>query len=141
VNAIAKADDNFSDALRMALANGTVQPSQDEVSHVTTDNLYGRWFKAPRGTVISTRVHKEDHISVMLKGEILVVDQDGNKSILTAPAVFVTKAGTKRAIYVKEDFEFLTVHHLKHANLDTVKDDLTCDSLKEYRQLVYGGGH
>jgi hypothetical protein len=60
---------------------------------------------------------------------------------LTAPAVFVTKAGTKRAIYVKEDFEFLTVHHLKHANLDTVKDDLTCDSLKEYRQLVYGGGH
>ena len=89
MNAIAKADDNFSDALRMALASGIAQPSQDEVTHVATDNLYGRWFKAPRGTVISTRVHKEDHISVMLKGEILVVDQDGNKSVLTAPAVFV----------------------------------------------------
>ena len=137
--AVTIAGEGFANVLKEGINAGNFVEITGEVTHYQTADLYGRLFKSAKNTAISTRVHKHDHISVLMKGHILVIDQDGNREELIAPCVFVTKAGTQRAIYVVEDFEFLTVHHHTNQNLDTVKDDLTCDTRQEYQQLMIEG--
>lgn len=132
------ADGSFAARLKAGIDSGEFVEITGEVEHHQTEDLYGRHFKAPKGTMLTTRVHKQDHVSVMLKGVIIVRDQDNNLTTITAPCVFTTKAGTQRAMYAVEDFEFLTVHHHTNQNLDTVKDDLTCDNIDEYKQLLIG---
>jgi quercetin dioxygenase-like cupin family protein len=103
------------------------------LSHYKTDGLYGRRIYVPAPLCIATRVHRQAHFTIALKGECWVVDEEGRRFKVVAPDVFVTKPGTQRACLAITDVEWLTVHACEPSrDVSEMTDRLTCKSFADY---------
>jgi quercetin dioxygenase-like cupin family protein len=111
------------------LANGGY-PSTRDCNHHFGKNVYVRELPMKRGTLIAGRVHKYDHVFILVKGKLSIWSENG-RQILKAPAVFECKAGVQRVGYVHEDVLCMTAHGTTDDNRNaeemwdflTVKDD------------------
>lgn len=79
------------------------------LTHHFANGLYAREAILEKGTLGVTAIHEEQNISVMAKGKIAVITENGHQ-ILEGPKVFTTPSGTRRFILVLEDTLFVTVH-------------------------------
>lgn len=127
---------NFDVKLQEALAKGEVEEGKQEITHYQTDDLYGRRCRIPAGTVGATLVHKYDHIAICLSGTVVLVDQNGEKTTITAPAVVITKKGTQRAVLAVTNVDWVTVHHCENQDLDNIESILGCKTMTEYQNLL-----
>ena len=127
---------DFDAALQNALAQGELAPGEQQIDHYQTQDLYGRRCRIKAGTVGATLVHKYDHIAICLKGTVILVDQDGTRTEITAPDIVITKKGTQRAVFAVTDVDWVTVHHTEHQNLDTIEDALGYKTMREYQALL-----
>lgn len=128
--------ENFAPALVAAIASGRIDPGTQTIIEYTTDDLYGRRCQIPEGTIAQTYVHRTDHISICLKGTVVLMDQDGVETEVTAPSVFVTKKGTQRILVALTDVDFITVHYHPNADLSNIENDLGCKTMAEYNHLI-----
>ena len=127
--------DDFGNAIEKAKLNGELGEVETPLIHYHTKDLYCRRIVVPAGSVFTTRVHRFDHISIALRGHISFVNEHGVRQDITAPDIFVTKAGTHRVVYVHEEVEFATVHHCEEQDDGKVEDVLGCKTMKEYTEL------
>ena len=65
------------------------------VIHRFGPGLYIRELSAPAGAMLVGHRQRFDHMNVMLKGKVKVVNEDGTTDTLEAPLVFVGKPGRK----------------------------------------------
>lgn len=113
------------DALyNLGMATMTMQPKALELDHLFCDGLYGRIVKMPRRTLAMTAVHKKDNITVVMTGKCRVVKPDGTSETITAPAYFVTPAGTQRAVYIERESTWLTAHATNAKTVQEAETDL-----------------
>jgi len=109
--------------------------SEIPVRNFEGDNIYAREIEVPAGTFLTGGLHKYDHISILVKGKLLYWTLDDDEaSILNGYSVNITKAGTKRVVYVLEDSIWITSHHVP-GNDRTAEDArayLTAVSYEEY---------
>lgn len=126
----------FDEKLREGLNSGELPEGTQEITHYQTDDLYGRRCRIPAGTVGATLVHKYDHIAICLSGTVILVDQNGEKTTVTAPSVIITKKGTQRAVLAATDVDWVTVHHCENQDLDNIESALGCKTMTEYHNLL-----
>ena len=93
----------FEDALL------TLPQVDQPLKHHFVNKMYWREIFNPKGCIITTKIHGEPNISVILQGRLLCITED-SVSILQAPMMFETKPGTKRVLYAEEDTIFCTIH-------------------------------
>jgi len=79
------------------------------MEHHYVNRMYWRERPVKKGWVITTKIHKEAGITVILKGQLVFITEEGWTRV-TAPAMFETHPGTKRVIFVEEDAIFSTIH-------------------------------
>ena len=91
--------------------------------HYFADSMYARELFQPAGVVVVGKVHKKEHFLIITKGRLRIVMDDVMREHV-APAVIVSKVGTKRALYAMEDSAYLTVHRSKKRNLDKLEAEL-----------------
>lgn len=127
---------DFDEALKNAIMLGELTPGKQQIDHYQTSDLYGRRCRIKAGTVGATLVHRYDHIAICLSGTVVLVDQNGDKTTVTAPDVVITKKGTQRAVLAVTDVDWVTVHHTEHQDLDTIEDTLGCKTMREYQALI-----
>ena len=127
---------NFNKIVDEAILCGELQPGEQVITHGKTDKLYYRKCEIPAGSVGATLVHKYDHVSTCLKGDLILVDQDGVRHAVSAGDVFITKAGTQRAVIALTDVAFMTVHAVDDIDMDHVEETLGCRSMTEYHHLL-----
>lgn len=127
---------NFSKVVDEAIVSGELLPGEQTITHGKTDKLYYRKCEIPAGSVGATYVHKMDHVSTCLKGDLILVDQDGTRHSVKAGDVFITKAGTQRAVIALTDVAFMTVHAVDDIDLSQVEETLGCRSMQEYQRLL-----
>jgi len=89
-------------------------------THHFAGGLYGRELFRPAGTLIVGKLHKKDHFYIVLAGEIEVY----GVGRIRAPAVFVSQAGSKRAVYAHTDAICMTVHRTDETDLEGIEADL-----------------
>lgn len=86
----------------------------DQMNLITKEywvsGVYAREIFIPKGACAVGKVHKKDQISVMTKGEMTLMTEDGVIRI-KAPFVMTSKPGVKRAVYAHEDTIFMSFHH------------------------------
>lgn len=87
------------------------------VTHHFAPMVYGREIHMPKGMVIIGKIHKHAHLNVLLTGRVKVATEFGTEE-LTAPKVWTSEPGTKRAVYMLEDTRWMTIH----PNLDDSQD-------------------
>lgn len=127
---------DLKDAMQQAIDGGEIAKVDAPLEHYFAAGLYGRRIFVPAGTTVVTKVHKVQHIAIALKGTCTVIDQDGSKSIVAAPSVFITEPGTQRAIFCHDDVEWITVHASDSNDVQVIEKNVTCDSFEEYNMLI-----
>lgn len=77
--------------------------------HRYAEGLYAREITIPAGTLMTGRVHLFEHVSIMLRGDMTVLTEQGMERV-QGPKVFISPAGTKRVGYAHEETVWVTVH-------------------------------
>lgn len=102
------------DALEVALLNGLdaadFTPVECPLKHVFTPGLYSRTISMPRGSIITSRIHKTEHQFVVTKGVVRVFIEGKGWETITAPYIGVTKPMTRRVLLIAEDCTWTTFH-------------------------------
>lgn len=109
-------------------------PVELQYEHHFGPGVYARVMKAPAGTLVVGKAHREDHICILLKGALTVTLDDGSTKYMQAPAIWTAKGGQKKVGYVHEDLEFVNVHAnpTDTADLDEIESKVIIPE-EEYR--------
>lgn len=110
------------------------------VNHYFAHSTYVREMFAPSGSIIIGKMHKHEHICIMLQGKAIVYSEHGQEEIV-APRTFVAPKGVKRIFVVLEDMVFQNVHPASTNDLEQLERDLIVDesdpnAVQEFRKLI-----
>jgi hypothetical protein len=93
---------------------------QMETVHHFAPGVYMRELRIPKGTVLTGKIHKTEHLNILSQGSLDVMTEDGIKK-LTASTVIKSQPGIKRAGYAHDDCVWITVHHNPTDEQDVLK--------------------
>lgn len=90
------------------------------VIHRFAPNIYIREVSIPAGTLSIGHYQKTEHLNIMLKGRVTMVNEDGSHTELIAPQVFVSKAGRKIG-YIHEDMVWQNVYSTAETDVEKLE--------------------
>ena len=90
------------------------------ILHHFAPGVYMRQMDAKAGTLIVSKMHRTEHINVLLSGSLTVATENGIE-YLKAPAVIKSMPGTKRIGYFHEDTSWMTVHPTDSTDLEEIE--------------------
>jgi len=111
------------------------------VRNIFAPGIYAREMTIPAGVVATGAVHKTEHLTIISAGRLIITSGDDVKEV-SAPHIFVSKPGAKRAVYAIEDTVLTTIHPTDETDIDKLVELLTesksCELLggSENRQLL-----
>ena len=100
------------------------------LKHLFGNGIYIREIFNPAGQLLVTQIHRKDNAFFLMKGKMTIMSEDGETTI-EAPYYGLTKAGTKRIIYVHEDCIFITVHPTNAKNVKDAEKDIIAKNYKD----------
>jgi hypothetical protein len=105
------------------------------LKHSYGDGLYVREIFMSAGTFIISKIHKFNHPYFVLTGMADVITEDGITRI-KAPYYGMTKAGTKRALFIIENMIWVTVHATKEKSLEIIEDEIISKNYKDFDEFL-----
>tara|TARA_R110002051_G_scaffold228483_1_gene290684 strand:- start:18 stop:518 length:501 start_codon:yes stop_codon:yes gene_type:complete len=108
------------------------------LKHSFSDGIYVREITIPAGMLILGKIHKHDHPNFLLKGEVIVITEEGGVEELKAPCSMISKPGTKRALYAKTELVWTTVH-LNPTNtqdLEELEEEIIAPTYDAYEKFL-----
>lgn len=112
----------LEECIKSLIEQGQAEDATDQSSlrHFFTEmheeygcGLYTRELTVPKDMVFVGKLHRHQHMTFLLQGEMLIVSSTGKKRI-KAPYTWVSPVGAKRAFYALEKSILTTVHITKH---------------------------
>lgn len=85
-------------------------PANCPLKHKFVGGMYVRTIFMPKGTVIVSLTHNQDHPFFVLKGKAIVYDEYNGNEIIEAPHDGITLKGTRRVLEILEDCIWCTTH-------------------------------
>lgn len=117
------------DAIEAAMAESA--PVECPITHRFVDGVYCREMFIPKGTVLTSKIHKSMHPFIVSMGMVGVADNNMEPVVIEAPYFGVTMPGTRRLIYSYEDTIWTTIHR---TDIKPASDSL--EDLEKAAQLV-----
>lgn len=93
------------------------------LTHRFAKGLYIRQITMPAGMLFVTKIHKFSHAAFIMSGEVTLLEEDGHKRV-SAPASFITKAGTRRVVFTHQDTVWITVHATDKTDLREIENEI-----------------
>lgn len=122
---------------KMDLAKVILTHKQDTISifHRFGGGLYIREAHYEKQHLIVGQEHVSDHMNVLLRGSIKIVSGDGEDMVLTAPHMFLAKAGSKVGLTI-EDVVWQNIYVTDSTDVEYLESTLfrTPDFFKEYTE-------
>ena len=87
------------------------------VKHYVCNGMYYRELFIQKGAILTGHTHLEDHISIVISGDITVLSKDGLKR-LKAGDSFPADSMVKRAGFAHEDTIFVNIHRTNEQDPD-----------------------
>tara|TARA_R110002126_G_scaffold85558_1_gene207144 strand:+ start:2114 stop:2644 length:531 start_codon:yes stop_codon:yes gene_type:complete len=107
---------------------GTEQAAKElPLEHFICNKTYTRQITLPKDIILTGKVHNFDHTSIISKGDVTIMTPEGVTRI-KAPATWISKAGTKRLIYVHEETIWATIHQSEHTIVEDLEKELVHES-------------
>jgi hypothetical protein len=98
--------------------------------------LYTRELFMPKGSVVVSMIHKQQHPSFLLKGKVSYLDDEGNMVTVSAPQVIFTQIGTQRVLYIHEDTNWCCVYKTDAKTFEEAEADVYTDDYRDLPQTV-----
>ena len=108
---------------KLAEAMLTLPQTECSIVHRFGPGVYIREATYPAGIVIVGQEHVGEHINVLLKGSINVIDGDGNVQFLKAPQMFIAKAGSKVG-YTFEEVVWQNIYSTNETDVEVLEKTL-----------------
>lgn len=117
---VAEIRDNVS-----RLATSLQEYPQEElpVHHEYLGGIYMRTVFMKAGLIVVGKIHKQEHVAIISKGDAWVMTEDGLLRV-TAPYQIKSKPGARRALYILEDMVWTTVHRSDETDLEKLEEQL-----------------
>ncbi|WP_263576385.1 hypothetical protein [Acinetobacter pseudolwoffii] len=93
------------------------------VQHHFAPGVYMRQMDAAAGTLVVSKMHRTEHMNILLKGSLTVATEDGIQ-LMTAPCVLKSMPGTKRIGYFHEDSSWITIHPTSDTDLEKIEQQV-----------------
>lgn len=120
---------------RLQAALLKMPPLVMEKKHHFAKGLYARELHIPKGCCLVGRIHLQEQINFILKGDITVFTEGGKKRYKAGDTV-VSGAGAKRAGFAHEDTIWTTVLATDLTDPDEIYEKLTAMGFDEFEALV-----
>lgn len=88
-------------------------PVTPGIQHVFAPGVYIRKMYLPKGSILTSKVHRTEHAFIVSKGSILVYDGIHQAVILKSSYDGITLPGTRRMGIALEDTIWMNVHPTK----------------------------
>ena len=98
--------------------------------------LYTRELFMPKGHLIISMIHKQNHPSFLLKGKVSYLTDEGLIETIIAPHVIKTKEGAQRVLYIHEDTDWCCVYKTDAKTFEEAEGDVYADTYKELPQEI-----
>ena len=106
-----------------------------ELEHKFGDGLYIRQITMPKGMLLTSKIHKTNHPYFVMRGDVSVLTDEGVVRI-KAPYSGMTKAGTKRLLYIHEETVWTTVHATEETDLDKIEEQVIAKTFADVPELA-----
>lgn len=80
------------------------------LKHTFEDGFYVREIFMPKGSLITSKIHKTRHPYFVTEGVVSVWVNGGQELLIKAPAEGITEPGTRRILYIHENCKWVTFH-------------------------------
>ena len=100
------------------------------LKHTFVDGAYVREIFMPKGTILTSKIHKICHPYFVMQGDCSVLTDEGVVRII-APHTGITQPGTKRILYMHEDTVWITVHVTKEQDLEKIEEEIIAKDFSE----------
>lgn len=98
--------------------------------------VYARELFIPKGTLLTGKIHRHEHLNILLSGIVSVLTETNGSELLQAPMVMISKEGTKRALFTHEDTLWMTIHPTDKIDLSEIEKEVIA---KEYTEIEIKG--
>lgn len=102
---------------------GSVEQVELPVEHYFAPGQYVRRCHIPKETFVVGKMHRHEHVVMLIKGETTILTDKGMERI-KAPHVWISQPGAKRPLFTHTDCEFVTVHSTSERDLDALEAEL-----------------
>lgn len=99
---------------------------QPETRHHFHGGMYCREVWRDAGVLVVGKVHRKEHFYFIAAGTVLITTDDGPQRI-EAPALLMSKPGTKRAVYSETPALCLTFHRTDATTVEAAEAELVED--------------
>jgi len=97
--------------------------SEFETTGFFCGGIYVRTVYVPKGSYLTSKVHKTEHPFVLSEGTLTMFTQDG-EHIITSPHIDITLAGTRRFARADTDVLFTTFHRTDKTTEAEVEEEV-----------------
>lgn len=119
----------YTDRQKIEIMEWTILNTMDNIAddlpieHFIDEGVYIRSMMIPAGVVLTGKIHLEDHICMLLIGELSVMTDDGIKRV-SAPFIFHARANIKKIGYAHSDCVFTTAHTTDLKDISKIEEKL-----------------
>lgn len=78
--------------------------------HRFIDGVYIREIFMPKGSLVTSKIHRTRHPYIVTEGVVSVWVNGGKEVMIHAPFEGITEPGTRRILYIHEDCRWVTFH-------------------------------
>ena len=108
---------------------------EQDVHHHFAPGVYARELRLAKGTLLTGKIHKTEHLNIISAGRIAVV-WPGGKKVIAAPHIMVSKPGVKRVGFALEDTVWITIHVTEETDLEIIEDQVIAKNFEEVDALL-----
>jgi hypothetical protein len=126
---------NMPEILRLCALIKTLPQVDCPLEHYYLPGVCFRVMRLKAGTSLTGKIHKHEHIAVLLEGTLRLAD-DEHAFIITAPWVGMGKAGVKRLGYAETDCVFANILSTDITDPDELEREMVVDTFDEFEQFL-----
>lgn len=130
---------NLKQQTEEKLQSGDLEHADFPVTHHFAPNVYMRQMDAKAGTFCVSKMHRTEHMNILLKGALTIITENGLQ-YLEAPQIIKSSAGTMRIGYFHQDTTWVTVHPTQETDLKIIERDVIVPD-EEIEQFLESIGH
>ena len=96
--------------------------------------LYTRELFMPKGHIIVSMIHTQQHPSFLLEGKVSYLTDSGKLVTIEAPHIIFTQIGTQRVFYMHEDTKWCCVYKTDAKTFEEAEADVYTEDYKTLPQ-------
>lgn len=104
--------------------------------HYFASGCYVREMRIPAGVLVVGKIHKLDHIAILMQGRVTITSEKGSETH-TAPKIMVAPPGTKRVAFAHTDTIWASVHPAgDETDPEKLEERLIAKNFEELEQVA-----